>query len=132
MVVLLIKEVCDLIVLDICRSMYDVMLERDVMKYENGILFCDNLLFGSDYVLFYYFIGVFCVDWFYIFGGLYGIRWLYLVYYFIYDLFYWIKIFVDFEFKIYLVVIKYVGIFFFELVDVEFLFFNIIIYVELL
>lgn len=132
MVVLLIKEVCDLIVLDICRSMYDVMLERDVMKYENGILFCDNLLFGSDYVLFYYFIGVFCVDWFYIFGGLYGIRWLYLVYYFIYDLYYWIKIFVDFEFKIYLVVIKYVGIFFFELVDVEFLFFNIIIYVELL
>lgn len=49
--------------------MYEVMLERDIIKYVNGCVVCNDLLFGSDYGVFYYFFGIFCVDWFYIFGG---------------------------------------------------------------
>ena len=126
------KEVCDPTVSDTCRSMYDVMLERDVTKHENGIPFCDNLSFGSDYVSFYHFIGVSCADWSYIFGGLYGIRRSYPVYHSIHDSFYWIKTFVDPEFKTHLAVTKYAGIFLLELADVELLPFNTTTYAELL
>lgn len=126
------KEVCDPTVSDTCRSMYDVMLERDVTKHENGIPFCDNLSFGSDYVSFYHFIGVSCADWSYIFGGLYGIRRSYPVYHSIHDSYYWIKTFVDPEFKTHLAVTKYAGIFLLELADVELLPFNTTTYAELL
>lgn len=60
--------------------MYEVMLERDIIKYVNGCVVCNDLLFGSDYGVFYYFFGIFCVDWFYIFGGWYNIRRVYFVY----------------------------------------------------
>lgn len=52
------KEILDPTVQNSQRSMYDVMVERDVTKHVNGSPFCDNLSFGSDYVAFYHFIGV--------------------------------------------------------------------------
>ena len=126
------KEVCDPTVPDTCKSMYEVMLERDVTKHVNGSPVCDNLPFGSDYVSFYHFIGVSCADWSYIFGGMYGIRRSYPVYHSIHDTFYWMKTFVDPEFKTHLAVTKYAGIFLLKLSDSELLPFNTTTYGELL
>ena len=126
------KEVCDPTVSHTCKSMYDVMLERDVTKHINGSPVCDNLSFGSDYVSFYHFTGVSCADWSYIFGGMYGIRRSYPVYHSVHDTFYWIKTFVDPEFKTHLAVTKYAGIFLLKLSDSELLPFNTATYGELL
>ena len=126
------KEVCDPTVPHTCRSMYDVMLERDVTKHANGIAVCDNLAFGSDYAAFYHFIGVSSADWSYIFGGTHGIRRSYPVYHSIHDTFFWIKKFVDPEFKTHLAVTKYTAIFLLELSDSALLPFNTQTYGELL
>lgn len=126
------KEVCDPTVSHTCKSMYDVMLERDVTKHVNGSPVSDNLSFGSDYAAFYHFIGVSCADWSYIFGGMYGIRRSYPVYHSIHDNFYWMKTFVDPEFKTHLAVAKYAAIFLLKLSDSELLPFNTTTYGELL
>ena len=126
------KEVCDPTVPHTCKSMYDVMLERDVTKHINGSPVCDNLSFGSDYVSFYHFIGVSSADWSYIFGGVHGIRRSYPVYHSIHDTFYWMKTFVDPKFKTHLAVAKYAGIFLLKLSDSDLLPFNTTTYSELL
>ena len=126
------KEVCDPTVSHACRSMYDVMLERDVTKHVNGSPVCDNLAFGSDYVAFYHFIGVSSADWSYIFGGVYGIRRSYPVYHSVHDTYYWIKTFIDPEFKTHLAVAKYAGIFLLKLSDSALLPFNTTTYGQLL
>lgn len=126
------KEICDPTVSHLCKSMYDVMLERDITKHINGSPVCDNLSFGSDYVAFYHFIGVSCADWSYIFGGVHGIRRSYPVYHSLHDTFYWMKTFVDPEFKTHLAVAKYAGIFLLKLSDSALLPFNTTTYGELL
>lgn len=126
------KEICDPTVSHLCKSMYDVMLERDVTKHINGSPVCDNLSFGSDFVAFYHFIGVSCADWSYIFGGVHGIRRSYPVYHSLHDTFYWMKTFVDPEFKTHLAVAKYAGIFLLKLSDSALLPFNTTTYGELL
>ena len=126
------KEVCDPTVPHTCKSMYDVMLERDVTKHVNCSPVCDNLTFGSDFASFYQFIGVSSADWSYIFGGIQGIRRTYPVYHSIHDSFYWIKHFVDPEFKIHLAVAKYTGIFLLKLSDSYLLPFNTKTYSEIL
>ena len=126
------KDVCDPTVLHTCKSMYDVMLERDVTKHVNGSPVCNNLPFGSDYAAFYHFLGVSCADWSYIFGGMYDIRRTYPVYHSLYDTFYWMKTFVDPGFKTHLAVTKYAGIFLLKLADSKLLPFNTTTYGELL
>ena len=126
------KEVCDPTVPHTCRSMYDVMLERDITKHVNGSPVCDNLSFGSDYAAFYHFIGVSSADWCYMFGGAHGIRRSYPVYHSAHDTFYWMKTFVDPEFKTHLAVTKYAGIFLLKLSDSALLPFNTTTYGELL
>ena len=126
------KEVCDPTVSHSCKSMYDVMLERDVTKHVNGSPVTDNLSFGSDYAAFYHFIGVSCADWSYIFGGMHGIRRSYPVYHSIHDSYYWMKTFVDPEFKIHLAVAKFAAIFLLKLSESELLPFNTTTYGELL
>ena len=79
----------------------------DVTKHTNGMAVCDNLASGSDYAAFYHFIGVSSADWSYTFGGTHRIRRSYPVYHSIHDTFYWIKKFVDPEFKIHLAMTKY-------------------------
>ena len=81
---------------------------------------------------FYHFIGVSSADWSYIFGGTHGIRRSYPVYHSIHDTFYWIKKFVDPEFKIHLALTKYTAIFLLELSDSALLPFNTQTYGELL
>lgn len=126
------KEVCDPTISHTCRSMYDVMLERDVTKHVNGSPVCDNLSFGSDYASFYHFIGVSSADWSYIFGGVHGIRRSYPVYHSVHDNFYWMKTFVDPEFKTHLAVAKYAAIFLLTLSDSQLLPFNTETYGKLL
>ena len=126
------KEVCDPTVSDACKSMYDVMLERDITKHVSGSPVTNNLSFGSDYAPFYQFIGVSCVDWSYIFGGMYGIRRSYPVYHSIHDNYYWMKTFVDPEFKTHLAVAKFAAIFLLKLSESELLPFNTTTYGELL
>lgn len=126
------KEVCDPTISHTCRSMYDVMLERDFTKHVNGSPVCDNLSFGSDYASFYHFIGVSSADWSYIFGGVHGIRRSYPVYHSVHDNFYWMKTFVDPEFKTHLAVAKYAAIFLLTLSDSQLLPFNTETYGELL
>lgn len=128
------KEIRDPTVQNSQRSMYDVMVERDVTKHVNGSPFCDNLSFGSDYVAFYHFIGVSCADWSYIFGGrgTHGIRRSYPVYHSSHDTFYWIKTFIDPEFKTHLAVGKFAAIFLLELSESPLLPFNTTTYANLL
>ena len=126
------KEVCDPTVSHSCKSMYDVMLERDVTKHVNGTPVTNNLSFGSDYAPFYQFTGVSCVDWSYIFGGMYGIRRSYPVYHSIHDTYYWMKTFVDPEFKTHLAVAKFAAVFLLKLSESELLPFNTTTYGELL
>lgn len=126
------KEVCDPTVSRSCKSMYDVMLERDVTKHVKGSPVTDNLSFGSDYAPFYQFTGVSCVDWSYIFGGMYGIRRSYPVYHSTHDTYYWMKTFVDPEFKTHLAVAKFAAIFLLKLSESELLPFNTTTYGELL
>lgn len=126
------KEIRDPTVERSNRSMYDVMLERDVTKHINGSAFCENLPFGSDYVAFYQFIGVSCADWSYIFGGTHGIRRSYPVYHSLHDTFYWMKTFVDPEFKTHLAMGKYAAMFLFDLSESPMLPFNTTTYAKLI
>ena len=89
------------------KSLYDVMIERDVTKHRHGVAKCDNLPFGSDYGAFYHFTGVSSADWSYIFGGKYGIRRSYSMYHSVHDTFNWMKTFVDPDFEIHLAVARY-------------------------
>lgn len=89
------------------QTLYDVMLKRDVTKNTNKQVQCSNLAFGSDYVSFYHFLGVSSCDFTYIFGGMHGIRRSYPFYHSMYDGYYWMKTFVDPQFKIHLAVAQY-------------------------
>ena len=126
------KEVCDPTVPHTCRSMYDVMLERDVTKHVNGSPVCKIPSLGSDYAPFYYFTGVSFADLCYMFGGTNGVRRAYPVYHSTHDTFYWMKTFVDPEFKTHLAVTKYAGIFLLKLSDSALLPYNTTTYGELL
>ncbi|XP_022779944.1 N-acetylated-alpha-linked acidic dipeptidase 2-like [Stylophora pistillata] len=126
------KEICDPTVPDTCKSMYEVMLERDVTKHVNGCATCDDLSFGSDYGAFYHFLGISCADWSYIFGGRYNIRRAYPVYHSVHDTFYWMKTFVDPEFQTHLAVTKFAGAFLLKLSDSELLPLNTTTYGEVL
>lgn len=90
-------------------SMYDVMMERDVTKNVHRKPVLKNLAFGSDYVAFYHYLGVTSGDFSYIFGGIHGIRRSYPVYHSIHDTYYWVKTFVDPNFKIHLAVGQYMS-----------------------
>ena len=126
------KQVCDPTVSHTCRSMFDVMLERDVTKHTNSSPVCDNLSFGSDYAAFYHFTGVSSADWSYIFGGIPGVRRSYPVYHSAHDSFSWVKSFVDPEFQIHLAVARYAGTFLLQLAESKRLPFNTSAYGQLL
>ena len=126
------QEICDPTVPDTCKSMYEVMLERDITKHVNGRAVCNDLSFGSDYGAFYHFLGIPCADWSYIFGGRYNIRRAYPVYHSVHDTFYWMKTFVDPEFQTHLAVTKFAGAFLLKLSDSELLPLNTTSYGEFL
>ncbi|XP_031569805.1 N-acetylated-alpha-linked acidic dipeptidase 2-like [Actinia tenebrosa] len=113
-------------------SMYDVMMERDVTKNVNHKPVVQNLAFGSDYVAFYHFLGVTSGDFTYIFGGTHGIRRSYPVYHSIHDTYYWLKTFVDPNFKIHLAVGQYASRLLMKFVDSVFLPMNPTNYVPIL
>ena len=114
------------------NSLYDVMLQRDVTKNRNNEVHCDNLAFGSDYVAFYHSLGITSGDFTYIFGGVHGIRRSYPVYHSMYDSYYWMKSFVDPNFKLHLAVAQYASRLLLKFTDSKLLPFNSTRLVEIL
>ena len=104
-------------------TMYDVMAKRDLAK-SKGHPRCGNLDFGSDYATFAHTLGITSADWSYIFGGHYDIRRSYPVYHSMHDSFYWMKTFVDPDFKIHLAVAQYAGLVLLNIADRPLLPFN--------
>lgn len=118
------KEIRDPTAVDSDKSMFDVMIERDVTKNVNKTANCNNLSFGSDYASFYHFTGVSSADWSYIFGGKHGLRRSYPVYHSTHDTLHWLKTFVDPQFKIHLAVAKFAASVLLKLSDSALLPFN--------
>lgn len=84
--------------------------------------------FVSDYILFFFMVGILFVDFSYFFGydENKGGWQFYLFYYIQEDNFYWVKKFVDFEFEIYCVMILFMGGMLLDLLDFQIIFFNLL------